>query len=113
MPTLAEEKWVRIMADFCAEAVWDKDGKSDSLDSLPVSAELRFMLAAWQDYFDENFDHNDSESSSMVDEFSRDGLALAKKVKQELPDWTVVYFDEAKARASEDQSFYQYEISLE
>jgi hypothetical protein len=48
--------------------------------------------------------------------FSEQGLEIARDLKRELPDWTVVYFDEERNNESiwlggpEDRSYFEYEI---
>ena len=51
--------------------------------------------------------------------FSAEGHLIAQEIKRELPDWTVIYRDEAAYWAREkkkpkiwDRSFYEYEIGL-
>lgn len=86
------DRWVRIMADYCSEGVWDSEGCGCSVDDLPLSDGLRAAIRA---------------------EFSAHGLALARQVKAELPDWTVIYFDEeqaAKAGWGGDRSAFEYEV---
>ena len=91
---MAEAKWVRIMADYCADPLWGPDGTAQCLDELPVSEDLRARVAAWEEWFDlHSLDNPDFDQAA----FSRAGLALAQEVKARLPDWTVIYFDEAAA----------------
>jgi hypothetical protein len=103
--SFAAERWVRIMCDYSAEGVWHKDGSGDSAAELPVDAALIERILRWQAWYetalDENFD---------VDAFSAEGLAIAKAVKAALPEWTVVYFDEARADLDAPRDTYEYEI---
>lgn len=101
------EPWVRIMADYCADGVWDRDGVGFSADDLPISSALRARLRAWQKRFDLDQEPPDRES------FSAEGRDVAECIKRELPDWTVVYFDEAKAvdRGNAERFVFEYEIT--
>jgi hypothetical protein len=114
---LTEEKWVRILADYSAEAVWCKDGAGTSLQCLPVSKALRDALYAWNLWYDydclDYLDKDDRGVEFPYAPFSAAGLELAKRVKAMLPDWTVVYFDEEKCRAKADDApreEYEYEV---
>ena len=94
---MSNEKYVKLMADYCSDGVWNSDGASISIDSLSIPFWLKSMILDWQAVYDvqsfenENFD---------IDSFSKDGYALAVKLKQNLPDFTVEYFDEAECEKS-------------
>jgi hypothetical protein len=103
--TLADDSWVRIMADYSADGVWAKDGAAETADELPISDELRARLRAWQRWFDVEAD---SDYFNAVG-FSEEGRQIALAIKSELPNWTVVYFDEARSRQVPGPA-YQYEI---
>lgn len=106
MSDLTTHKWVRVMCDFASEGVWSKDGAACSIEELPVSVGLRKLILEWQAEYEQ-------ENGHVVERFSADGLAIAKAVKAELPDWTVIYFDDAKADATPspmDRAKFEYEI---
>ena len=120
------ERWVRILADYSCEGVWQQDGNPADLEELPISEELRKQFLAWQEEYNRLWDIylEDEEYSSEPfpgwHSFSEWGLELAKSVKVQLPDWTVIYFDNEKswARGYDDtgkrrpRSYYEYEIIL-
>lgn len=107
----ADAKWVRIMADFAADPVWERSGCNANLDALPVSAALRQDLAAWQDWYERDCkDYLDDQPFLARVEFTAKGLELARRVKAELPDWTVVYHDEVKAEAYARRELFEYEV---
>jgi hypothetical protein len=115
--SLTRQKWVRIMADFSADGVWNKQGQLCDLDGLPVSGELKKRISAWMDWFDRAADRTDRNAIPFdVRAFTKQGLDIARDVKRELPDWTVVYFDEEKSNESvrdgalENRSHFEYEI---
>lgn len=99
--SLSDDKWVRIMADYGTEGspVWSQDGTLEDIGELPVSSGLRAALEGWVNWYDcdsDNHDlHNDSTTPWDVVAFASVGLTLARLVKRSLPDWTVIYFDEA------------------
>jgi hypothetical protein len=104
---LVKYKWVRIMSDYCADGIWSKDGGGEDIDSLPVSVKLKNDLLSWQMEYDFNYD---SMLDIEISEFSIKGLKIAKRVKEELPDWVVIYFDIYKSLLYDPRSYYQYEI---
>jgi hypothetical protein len=115
--SLVRQKWVRVTADFSADGVWDRQGKLCDLDGLPVSDGLKKRISAWMEWFDRGADPSDRNSIPFdVRVFSEQGLEIARDLKRELPDWTVVYFDEERNNESiwlggpEDRSYFEYEI---
>jgi hypothetical protein len=96
---LVRDRWVRIFCDYSADPVWAKDGGGCDLEDLPVSASLAARLRAWA----RRYERKDS-GLLVIDwdegpAFTAEGLAIAKAVKAELPDWTVIYLDEAALEA--------------
>ena len=102
-------KYVRLMADHCSSGVWDENGTNLDIDSLPIFYWLKTMIGEWQAVYDrEGFDMDTFD----VKTFSKNGYALAVKLKQNLPDWTVVYYDEAAAWENKPRSEFLKEIIL-
>lgn len=109
------QKWVRVMCDYCADAVWNVHGQSCELIDLPVSDSLRSHLRAWQEFYDRHCPVPGSKSSGLwdVERFSLEGLKFARAVKSELPDWTVIYFDEHKLGLhphGSPRELFEYEV---
>lgn len=91
---LTDDCWVRIMCDCGAEGVWNRAGTCVDLEELPVDDALRRRIRDWQEVYDA---HDDVDGPPLdVGPFAAEGLAIARAVKAQLPDWTVVYYDEAK-----------------
>jgi hypothetical protein len=110
------ERWVRIMCDYSADGVWHSDGASGCAEGLPVEEALIERIRQWQAWFETYEPWEDNPAEFDIEAFSAEGLAIAKAVKAALPDWTVIYFDEAAlARASRKapRHVYEYEISLD
>jgi hypothetical protein len=107
-------KWVRIMCDFYADAVWNIEGASCDVEALPISRDLALALRSWQDIYDRCAPDGMVEKTVWDGEaFSRVGLFLARRVKAELPSWTILYFDEHRlSQGGEDvpRSYFEYEI---
>ncbi len=110
--TFAEERWVRIMCDYCADGVWHKDGAGGCADELPVSQELIDRILRWQESYETN-DYNSPEPKFDWEAFSAEGLSIAKAIKAALPEWTVIYFDAAasmRAGLNVPRHVYEYEV---
>jgi len=101
------QRWVRIMCDVCADGVWDIEGASAGADDLPITLDLLSRLWAWQAWYDRDYDEEDH--SFDREAFAAEGLATARAVKAELPDWTVIYFDERRL-GGQPRSAFEHEI---
>lgn len=113
-------KWVRVMADYSSDGLWHHDGTMMERDELPISAELQARHEQWCHWYEKSegpSSKHGSEPSKTFDYagFSKEGKEIARAIKMELPDWTVIYFDEEAALSTvlkivrED---YEYEIKL-
>ena len=99
---------LHLMADYGSAGVWDHDGNALDPTKLPLSDKLRIRLARWCARFEKSF-----EGEIDLDAFAAEGRAIARAVKAELPDWSIVYFDEAEAARAKYQgtpSTYDTEI---
>ncbi|MGJ0532784.1 hypothetical protein [Methylocystis sp.] len=120
---LNRHRWVRVMADYSCDGVWDIEGNSCGVEELPISPALVERLGRWQAQYEAIEDALDEENrlrrESDWTNFSAEGLAIARAVKAELPGWTVFYFDEARACVAyldgkrQRPSAVEYEILLD
>lgn len=107
------DTWVRILCDFAAEGVWNRDGSAGLVDDLPVSPSLKKRITAWQDTYEAIYRWDRKPSIQELTSFAGEGLEIARDVKRQLPHWTVVYFDELAFhnRTEKDpRSVFEYEI---
>jgi hypothetical protein len=97
------------MAGYGSAGVWDHDGAPLDPHRLPLSPKLRARLARWSARFQQSF-----ETEIDLDAFATEGRAIACAVKAELPDWSIVYFDEsaASARANYRGARAEYEAEM-
>jgi len=90
-------KAVRIMCDFCADGVWSAPSIPNStMDGFCVSDALWQRLQDWQRWHDSQSGINWPDPDFDLAGFVAEGYAIAKSVKAELPNWLVVYSDEAR-----------------
>jgi hypothetical protein len=111
---MTEAKWVRIMCDYSADPLWGPDGAMNYLEDLPVTPDLRQRLFDWEKIYDMQ-DIGAETPSYDVAEFSRTGLELAREVKRQLPDWTIIYFDEEAFSGklpNAPREVFEYEIEV-
>jgi hypothetical protein len=109
MFTRRRRRHLNLMADYGAAGVWDHDGAPLDPEKLPLSPRLRARLARWAARFQRSF-----ETEIDLDAFTTEGRAIARAVKAELPDWSIVYFDEAAAaRADYSGPRAEYEVRVE
>lgn len=113
--TLKRDKWVRIMCDYSADGVWDSRGAACDAADLPVSSGTLAMIRGWQAWYEHAAS---SDMSHLFDDAGHAafGLFVARCVKRELPDWTVIYLDDSKPRngwqPGEPRDHFEYEIIL-
>lgn len=103
------EQYVCIMPEIGDLCCWDRAGVGFGVEDLPISPELAAALQAWAEAYTE-IDHERDEDrartcdgllfSPRLAAHSERGLELARRVKAELPDWKVVYWDETKFEAA-------------
>lgn len=110
------DHWVRLMAEYASDGVWESDGCPGDTEELPISEALRADILAWVDWYERDCDDGLPDPRPFPrEQFAAHGLTLARRLKAELPDWTVVYHDEQKATTRPrgvDRSWFEYEILL-
>lgn len=97
MPRIDLSKCVKLMAEYHCTGLCDANGRSVSLWQLPISYELTTDISNWAEYLDRysagstfhyTFDYFD------IEQFRKIGSKLANRLQSELPDWSVVYFND-------------------
>ncbi len=112
--SMMTEKWVRVMADYCSDGLWDKEGVMMERDTLPITPTLAARHEAWCLLYEQSEPFRDGGAVFDYTAFSEEGRQIARAIKRELPDWTVMYFDESKIDRSrlEDQSRNEFEYEI-
>lgn len=115
---MSSEKYLRVMADYCSTGLWDKSGCNVDPEDYPLSEATKKLLDEWQQLYEENDDWKEPEQRKTppfdIPSFAKQGLEVAKAVKRDLPDYTIVYFDEEKSNQTdghEDRKIFEYEIN--
>jgi hypothetical protein len=113
----ANPRWVKVMADYSSCGLWDSNGVHSDDADLPVSESLKARLRKWCDWYELNDDYLPEPTTQFdYEAFSAEGLLIAKAIKAQLPDWTVVYFDENRLHQAlhgklvQPRGTYDYEV---
>ena len=96
-------KAVRIMCDFCADGVWSAPSIPNStMEGFRVSNTLWLRIQDWQRWHDSQDGSKWRDPDFDLTGFVAEGYAIARAVKAELPDWIILYSDEALLEQSID-----------
>jgi hypothetical protein len=102
------DKWVRIMPDFCSDGVWNSEDAAILAEDIPISASAQIALKLWSYCHDVTVGpigrSDDQEAIKVIAEYGR---RLAQAIKDEIPDWTIIYHDISKEGMKSD---IEYEI---
>lgn len=111
-------KYVKLMADYASSGVWESDGLMMDSDDLPISNRIKEMIFRWMCWYEESQFFLPPEERTVdfdIQNFSKIGEQIAKEIKLELSDWTVVYMNEEYMNMfdlEKDRDIYEYEIVL-
>lgn len=96
----ADDKYLYISAD----GILDIEEAIIDIDELPVNEDLKVRLNDWLARI-EPYAMMPEEDIDMdaLEPLAQEGRALAQEVKNAMPDWEVVYLDEAELVRSVDQ----------
>ncbi len=112
---LLADRSVRILCDIGSEGIWDREGVPRDLEFFPIAEVLKARIMAWQAWYEQDDPHENPPVQIDWEAFSEEGRQIARAIKQTLPDWTVIYFDEHRCRtrsANAPRIHYEYEIIL-
>lgn len=90
----AQPGFVRLMADYASDGVWNRRGSGIDLADLPISRSLRDAIAAWcADYETSEFYLEPAMRTVGFDVagFNARGEELARQLSVELPGWLVTH----------------------
>lgn len=95
--SLADSKYVRIMLDHCSTGLWNIKGYNVDEEELPVTSDLIVRIKAWQCIFDNiDWHTNSAEHSEVYKNLCYENLAIAIAVAKQLPDWTIVIYNDGE-----------------
>lgn len=112
-------KWLKVMADYSSCGLWEQEGCEATLDEIPLTYFTKTRLSHWCGMFELNDDYMPEKERRKpefpLEFFAMWGEILARQIKKELPDWTIIYFNDFKSHGvshTEDyRSIYEYEIT--
>ncbi|CAA7619525.1 conserved hypothetical protein [Candidatus Terasakiella magnetica] len=101
--------WVRLMCYFGTDGVWNSDDDKADVAPQGLSSDLRAEIVAWK----HSLDHIATITARDVDAFSTRALNVARRVKEEMPSWKVVYIDRTKSGADiRNKDYFEHEVTL-
>ena len=98
-----QQTWpIKVMPDFSSSGIWyfDPQEKGDTMiepdEDLKISKELTAEFEQWIDYYETCFklDYSTFKNKKMAEKMNVWGLALAKKLRKELPETEIWYWRE-------------------
>lgn len=95
MSNIEKIKAVRIMCDFEGDGVWSAPIPNSTLEGFRVSDALWQRIQRWQRWHDSQDGRLCPDPNFDLKGFVAEGYVVARLVKAELPDWIVLYSDEA------------------
>ena len=113
------DKYLKVMADYSSSGLWRRDGVNVYEHAYGLSSNTLLTLAEWCNWYESNdsylgeLDRKDPPFD--LKSFSERGLEVARMIKEELPDWEIVYFDEHMMMALMDDTcgrrdVYEYSV---
>ncbi|APG30475.1 Hypothetical protein GbCGDNIH3_1596 [Granulibacter bethesdensis] len=102
-PVLPPDKYI-VMGGDLTHCLWSSKGEMILLADLPISQDLTTRLQAWEDWADDFEDFLPPEERAPFDleGFTEAGLEIARALKAELPDYTILYCDESRWQARKE-----------
>ena len=98
------DRWIKLMAVVGVEGVWNRAGFACTTDDLEIPADLKNDICAWADRYSAECEDGLPDPRPFPRGLnSAEGRLLAHRLKAALPDWTVMYFDDARAFGSANQ----------
>lgn len=101
--------WVRLMCYFGTDGVWNSEDVADEPAPVLLSPGLRSEIVAWKT----SLDRVETVTPAMVEAFQTRALNIARRIKEEMPGWRVVYVDRTKSGADiRNKDYFEHEVML-
>ena len=107
---MKNNKWVRVMFDYSSSGLWHEDLIMMSPEELPVTVDLSERIKKWvaiydkhsweEDVLSQKLNTNKESKSKLAQlqalciEHFNTGVMLAVEIKKQLPDWTVMVYND-------------------
>ncbi|OAN49880.1 hypothetical protein A6A04_18635 [Paramagnetospirillum marisnigri] len=101
--------WVRLMCYWGKDGVWNSDDERADAAPVALSPGLRDEIVAWK----HSLDKAETVSISDIHAFSTRAMNIARRIKEEMPSWRVVYIDRTKSGADiRNKDYFEHEVTL-
>jgi len=89
-------KKIKVMPDFTSSGIWnDKTGVMIDYEDLPISKQLANEFENWITFYDDCFEEDFTTfKPGKSKEMNEIGMKLAKKLKEELPNYEISFWEE-------------------
>lgn len=87
------DKFIKIMPEYFATAVWTNTGCNADYTDFPLSLETAMLMTTWSNWFNDNVTTDDEfiSNTCTLDNFYTLGDLIFNRVINELPDYVIVY----------------------
>ena len=101
--------WVRLMCYFGTDGVWNSDDAKADVARLALSSSLKAEIVAWM----HSLDHVETVLPDDVNLYSTRAMNVARRIKEEQPNWRVVYIDRTKSGADiRNKDYFEHEVTV-
>jgi hypothetical protein len=111
------ERWLHLSSFNDGDGLHDRENRAADIIAVPISEALRERLMRWSGmvlYRPNPIGLSHEEYEAINAPLDAEGLAIARALKAELPDWTIYYYDhEAAAEANYEGDVAEIGVLIE
>ncbi len=101
--------WVRLMCYYGSDGVWNSDDETADPAPVLLSPGLKSEIVAWK----HSLDRVEAVTPAVTEAFQTRALNIARRIKEEMPGWRVVYIDRTKSGADiRNKDYFEHEVTL-
>lgn len=101
--------WVRLMCYYGSDGVWNSDDETADPAPVLLSPGLKSEIVAWK----HSLDRIEAVTPALTEAFQTRALNIARRIKEEMPGWRVVYIDRTKSGADiRNKDYFEHEVVL-
>jgi hypothetical protein len=101
--------WVRLMCYFGSDGVWNSEDETGEPAPVLLSPGLKSEIVAWK----HSLDRVETVGPEHVEAYQTRALNIARRIKEEMPGWKVIYIDRTKSGADiRNKDYFEHEVTL-
>ena len=100
------ERWLHLSSFNDGDGLRDRENRAVDISAVPISEALRERLMRWSGmllYRPDPAGLSHDEYEAVNQPIEAEGLAIARTLKAELPDWMIYYYDHYAAAEADYQ----------